>query len=98
MDFLPGGALRVVDLAQVEDVALHHGAADAAALDDGPGAMLLAVLAARAALEKHAPSVAGERPEGIGWVATARTFEEKKWKIPSKSTRSPRKIGESGVE
>ena len=51
---LPGGVLGVVDLAQVEDVALHHVASDAAALDDRPGAMLLAVLLARAAFEKHA--------------------------------------------
>ena len=55
---LPGGALGVVDLAQVEDVPLHHAAPDPAALDDGPGAMLLAVLFTRAALEKHAASVA----------------------------------------
>lgn len=58
---LPGGALGVVDLAQIEDVPLHHAASDAAALDDGPGAMLLAVLFARAALEKHVPSVAPSR-------------------------------------
>jgi hypothetical protein len=51
---LPGGALGIVDLAQVEDVTQHDRASDAAALDDGPGAMLLAVLFAGAALEKHA--------------------------------------------
>ena len=55
---LPGGALGIVDLAQVEDVPLHHAPPDAAALDDRPGAMLLAIFFARAALEKHAPSVA----------------------------------------
>jgi len=55
---LPGGALGVVDLAQVEDVPLHHAASNAAALDDGPGTVFLAVLVARAALEKHATSVA----------------------------------------
>jgi hypothetical protein len=58
---LPGGALGVVDLAQIEDVSLHHAAPDAAALDDGPGAMLLAVLLPRAALEKHATSIAKAR-------------------------------------
>ena len=55
--FLPGGALGVVDLAQIEDVALHDATPDAAAFDDGPGAMRLAVLLARAALEKHALSI-----------------------------------------
>jgi hypothetical protein len=59
---LPGGALGIVDLAQVEDVPLHHAAPDATALDDGPGAMLLAVLLARAALEKQGLSVAPLRP------------------------------------
>jgi hypothetical protein len=57
---LPGGALRVIDLAQVENVALHHTTPDPPALDDGPGAMLLAVLLALAALEKHAASVASK--------------------------------------
>lgn len=76
---------------------LHHGAAGAAALDDGPRAVFLAVFKAFAAFEKHAPIVAGERPEGIGWVATTRAFEEKKWN-PRKSTRSLRKIIESVVE
>ena len=33
---LPGGLLGVIDLAQVEDMALHHMTPDAAALDDGP--------------------------------------------------------------
>src|SRR5208283_6080911 len=69
---LPGGALRVVDLAQIENVSLHYAAANAPALDDGPGAMLLAVLLPHAALEKHATSVAAERAEGRGWVATTR--------------------------
>jgi len=58
---LPGGALGVVDLAQVEDVPLRHAAPDAAALDNRPGAMLLAVLLSGAALEKHAASVALSR-------------------------------------
>ncbi|MGA2853076.1 MAG: helix-turn-helix domain-containing protein [Verrucomicrobiota bacterium] len=69
---LPGGALGIVDLAQVEDVALHHAAPDAAALDDGPGAMLLAVFFACAALEKHAASVAPSRRLKRGQVATTR--------------------------
>jgi hypothetical protein len=63
---LPGGALGIVDLAQVEDVPLHHAAPDAAALDDRPGARLLAVLFARAAFEKHATSVAPSRREKRG--------------------------------
>jgi hypothetical protein len=71
---LPGGALRIIDLAQVEDVALHHATSDAAALDDGPRAMLLAVLAPRAALEKHAASVARQPREGRDQVATTRRF------------------------
>ena len=71
---LPSCTLGIVDLAQVEDVTLHHCAPDAAALDDRPGAMLFAVLLSDAALEKHGASVAGERPEGRGWVATTRRF------------------------
>jgi hypothetical protein len=33
---LPGSALGFIDLAQVENVTLHHGATDAAAFHDGP--------------------------------------------------------------
>jgi len=50
---LPGGVLGIVDLAQVENVTLRHRAPDAAAFDNGPGAMLLAVLFSGAAFEKH---------------------------------------------
>jgi hypothetical protein len=71
---LPGGALGVIDLAQLEDMALHYRAPNAAGLDDGPGAMLFAVLAAGAALEKHAASVAIHSAKGRGWVATTRTL------------------------
>ena len=71
---LPGGALGVVDFAQIEDVPLHHGAPEAAALDDRPGAMLLAVFFARAALEKHAASMTEMEQEGRGQVATTRRF------------------------
>jgi hypothetical protein len=67
---------------------LHHAAPDAAALDDGLGAMLLAVLLARAALEKHAASVAVEEPEGRGWVATTRTFRAMNAGILRKSANS----------
>ena len=80
---LPGGALRVVDLAQVEDVALHDRASDATALDNGPGAMVLAVLLAHAAFEKHEASMAKTGREGRGWVATTRPLETAAVKTPA---------------
>jgi hypothetical protein len=38
-DLLPGGALKIVDLAQIENVPLHPAAVEAAALDNRLGAM-----------------------------------------------------------
>jgi len=86
---LPGGLLGIVDLTQVEDVTLHHTATDAAALDDGPGAMLLAVLASGAALEKHVASMKEIGSEERGWVATTRGFGTGPNRKPSKSASSP---------
>jgi hypothetical protein len=71
---LPGGALRIVDLAQIENVTLDDCVSEAATLDDGPGAMLLAVLLSGAALEKHETSVAETGREGRDRVATTRAF------------------------
>ena len=71
---LPGGALGVVDLAQIEDVTLHDAAPQAAALDDGPGAMLFAVLLALAALEKHGAIVTPIGAGGRGQVATTHAW------------------------
>ena len=68
---LPGGALGVVDLTQIEDVALHDAASDATALDDRPGAMRLAVLFARTALEKHAGEYSWRTP---GWKGLGRHY------------------------
>jgi hypothetical protein len=87
---LPGGALGIVDLTQVENVPLHHAAPDAAALDDGPGAMLPAVFFARAALEKHAPSVAPSPRVKRGWVATTRRWARETGGILRKSARRHR--------
>jgi hypothetical protein len=62
---LPREALGVVDLAQVEHVALRHAAAGPSlALDDGPRAMLLAVFAPGAALQEHGGSVAAGETAG----------------------------------
>ena len=101
---LPGGALGVVDLTQVEDVALPDRAADAAALDDGPGAMLLAVLLAGAALEKHGGSVARKSAAGRGRVATTRTLGTSSAAILGKlthgnpeKTQNPGPVAEVGL-
>ena len=62
---LPSQTLRVVDLAQIKHVALRYAAAGlSSALDDGPRAMLLAIFATRAALQKHGVSVAAEEAAG----------------------------------
>jgi hypothetical protein len=69
---LPRGALGIVDLAQAGDMPLPHAGPDAAAFDDLPGARLLAVLFARAGLERHVARVTAARRMRRGWVATTR--------------------------
>src|SRR4051794_14196991 len=60
----PGGLLGVVDLAEVEHVSLHRAPAkDPAVLDNGPVAVLLAVLAAQLVAQEHGGSVS--KPAGI---------------------------------
>jgi hypothetical protein len=53
--------------------------------------MLLAVLLPRAALEKHATSIAAECPEGRGWVATTPRLEASPAENLGKITHSTRK-------
>ena len=77
---------------------LHHGASDTAALDDGPRAMLLAVFLARAALKKHAASIAPEASEERGWVATTRTLGTPNAKNLRKIARSTRKKNQIAVQ
>jgi hypothetical protein len=50
---LPRGLLAVIDLTQIQHVALHTSALDSPALHDGPSAVFLAVFASRAALQIH---------------------------------------------
>src|SRR5208337_944212 len=52
----PCRPLAVVDLPEIEHLSLNHATApDAPVLDDRPGPMLLAVLAANLVAQKHAP-------------------------------------------
>ncbi len=54
----PAGALRVVDLAEIEHLTLYHPAlAGSAILDDAPVAVLFAVFAAGLGAQEHASSV-----------------------------------------
>lgn len=86
---LPGGALGVVDLAQIEDMALPDGVAAATAFDDGPRAMPLAVLFAGAAFEKDGGSVAPRWPAGRGSVATTRAWAGESGGLPGKPASAP---------
>jgi hypothetical protein len=65
----PGRPLRVVDLAQVQHVPLHHAPALASAvLYDAPIAVRLAILLARLASQKHADNMPTTQPlrKGVG--------------------------------
>jgi hypothetical protein len=65
----------------IEDVPLHDAAPGATTLNNGLGAMFLAVLIARAALEEHGVSVTRPWRLGRGLVATARRLATGKVEI-----------------
>ena len=63
----PGGALAVVDLAQIEELALHHAAvAVAAVLHHAPIAVLLAVLESSLGAHKHGRIACPNGPSNQG--------------------------------
>ena len=92
---LPGGLLGVIDLAPVEDVALPDVASDAAALDDRPGAMPLAVLLPLAALEKHAGQYSGCGGQRQGLGRPSPRLGNAKHEPPGQTrNRTPRKMSD----
>jgi len=78
----PLRSLAIIDLAEIEKVALDHPAARAHAFHNAPVAVLLAILKTLVTLQVHAPIFAGNNPASMGWVCptsqiSKRTHENK---------------------
>jgi hypothetical protein len=73
--FAPGRVLLVIDLTEIEHLALYHAIATATSiLDDASVAMLLAVLEAAFGPKKHASRLTNTSPITTRWVGTTRRF------------------------
>jgi hypothetical protein len=64
----PLGALCIIDLTEIEHLALDQATACAHALDDAPVTMLLAILKTLMTLQVHGSIFAGNHPASMGRV------------------------------